>query len=100
MIADVRSARPAGRLFHAKGRLIRPSQDCSDRYGSAIVLNRVDVLTSREYRETIIGRLEPDWMPRLSGTHTLNVTAGLEAIDGRRLRAQPALRTLQRRADR
>jgi hypothetical protein len=96
VVADVRSARPAGRLFWADGHLIRPSQDCSDRYGGAVVLNRVEVLTKRNYRETIVGRLEPSWMPGLSGTHTLNVLNGLDAIDGRRLRARPALRLLRR----
>jgi hypothetical protein len=88
VVATVRSARPAGRLFRDGPRLIRPSQDCSDGYGGAIVLNRVDVLNTREYRETAIGRVEPTWLPRLSGTHTLNVLDGLEAIDGRRLRAR------------
>jgi hypothetical protein len=86
IVATVRRARPAGRLFRDGQRLIRPSQDCSGRYGGAIVLNRVDVLSTREYRETVIGRVEPIWQPKLSGTHTLNVLDSLEAIDGRRLR--------------
>jgi hypothetical protein len=88
VVATVRSARPAGRLFHDGPRLIRPSQDCSDSYGQAIVLNRVDALSTREYRETVVGRLEPTWLPKLSGTHTLNVLDSLEAIDGRRVRAR------------
>jgi len=86
VVATVRTARPAGRLFRDGERLIRPSQDCSGSYGGAIVLNRVDVLSTREYRETVIGRVEPTWLPKLSGTHTLNVLDSLEAIDGRRLR--------------
>jgi hypothetical protein len=85
IVATVRTARPAGRLFRDGQRLIRPSQDCSGSYGGAIVLNRVDVLSTREYRETVIGRVEPTWQPKLSGTHTLNVLDSLEAIDGRRL---------------
>src|SRR3546814_11943835 len=40
--SDVRHARPAGRLFEHQGRLIRPSQDCADSYGSAIAFNEVD----------------------------------------------------------
>jgi hypothetical protein len=50
------------------------------------MLNRGDVLSTREYREAVIGRVEPTWLPKLSGTHTLNVLDSLEAIDGRRLR--------------
>ena len=95
---DVRSARPAGRLFRDDGRLIRPSQDCSDRYGGAIVLNRVDVLTRPRISRDDHRAAGADLDARLSGTHTLNVLDGLEAIDGQRLRARPALRPRSLRA--
>ena len=36
VVSDVRSARPAGRLFRRDGRLVRPSQDSSLRYGYAL----------------------------------------------------------------
>src|SRR3546814_2717271 len=42
---DVRHARPAGRLFEHQGRLIRPSQDSADSYGSAIAFNELLELT-------------------------------------------------------
>jgi hypothetical protein len=82
VVADVRCARPAGRLFLSDGRLIRPSQDCSHGYGSAIVLNRIDLLTDREYRESVVRRIEPRWMPGISRTHTFNALDGLDVIDG------------------
>ena len=62
------------------------------------MLNRVDGLTERDYRERIVGRLEPNWMPGLSGTPILNIVDGLEAIDGQRLRARSALRLRTLRA--
>ena len=38
IVADVRRARPAGRIFSRGGELIRPGQDCSVEYGRS---NRV-----------------------------------------------------------
>jgi hypothetical protein len=47
------------------------------------VLNRIDVLTPSEYRETPVGRIDPTWSRGLSATHTYNFTETLEVIDGR-----------------
>ena len=75
--SDARSARGAGRFFWKGKTLFRPSQDCSGRYGSAIVINRVDRLSPDAFQETIVGRVEPHWRSGLTGTHTLNSCAGL-----------------------
>jgi hypothetical protein len=80
--SDVRSCRGAGKLFRWKNRLIRPAQDCSVTYGYACQLNWVERLTPLEYREQPLARIEPNWMPGLIGTHTLNSIPGLEVIDG------------------
>jgi hypothetical protein len=94
IVTDPGTARPAGRLFKRGGVLIRPGQDCSRRYGEAVVLNRVDVLSPREYRETPVGRIEPDWMPGVEGTHTYTFDSRYECLDGyrhvRRLRTRRA----------
>ena len=91
IVSDVRRARPAGAIFRHRGRLIRPAQDCSRGYGTAVVLNRIDVLTTEEYAESPIGRIEPNWAPGLVGTHTYNSTGAIEVLDGRRfeLRVRP-----------
>jgi hypothetical protein len=91
VVSDVRSARPAGRIFRHDGYLVRPSQDCSRRYGYAIVFNRIDTLTGDEYAETPIGRIEPDWLPGLVATHTYNFGSLVEVIDGKRLVPWPQL---------
>jgi hypothetical protein len=88
VVSDVRSARPAGRIFRHRGHLIRPSQDCSRRYGHALVFNRVDVLSADDYAETPIGRIEPDWMPGLVATHTYDAGTAFEVVDGKRVVAR------------
>ena len=81
--SDARSARGAGRFLWNGGRLFRPSQDASRRYGSAIVINRIDELTPDHFRETAVSRIEPGWRPGLSGAHTLNTCPGLTMVDFR-----------------
>ena len=92
VVSDARSARPAGRIFRQGDEWIRPAQDCSGDYGRAIVLNRIDVLTPTEYRETPVDRIEPNWDTRLVATHTYSSTDTIELIDGRR-RVLRSLRT-------
>jgi hypothetical protein len=86
--SDARSARGAGRFFWKGQALFRPSQDCSDRYGSAIVINRVDRLTPDAFQETIVGRIDPHWRAGLTGTHTLNSCSDLTVVDFRHRRAK------------
>ena len=43
--------------------LIRPSQDCSGRYGRAFALNRIVKLTREEYEEELLHVVEPRWAP-------------------------------------
>ena len=79
--SDVRCTRPAGRVFWWNGELYRPSQDCSGRYGAAILINKVLQLTPSDYRETPVSRVEPKWAPNLLGTHTLNSAPGISVVD-------------------
>lgn len=86
VVSDVRRARPAGRIFSKDGSLVRPGQDCSIGYGYAVVFNRIDVLSETDYRETEIGRIDPNWMKGNVGTHSYNFSERYEVIDGRRER--------------
>jgi hypothetical protein len=81
--SDVRSARPAGRLFRYKGHLYRPAQDCSRQYGYAISINEIERITQSEYQEREVYRILPNWDRRALATHTLNRAGGLTVIDGR-----------------
>jgi hypothetical protein len=80
--SDVRSARPAGPILRRDGRLYRPSQDCSGRYGRAVVINRIDRLDPEGYGEREVGRIEPDPRSGTLGTHTLALQPTLTCVDG------------------
>ena len=84
VVTDPGRSRPAGRLYQRDGAHSRPAQDGSRRYGGAIVLNRVDLLTPTAYRETPAARIAPDWLPGLVGTHTYTFDSRYECLDGGR----------------
>jgi len=80
--SDVRSARPAGRIFENHGEFYRPAQDCSTRYGSAVVINRILQLNPETYEEMELGRVGPDWGPQqVEGVHTFNTAGNITVID-------------------
>ena len=82
--SDVRSARPGGRMYRdADGVLIRPAQDCTRGYGSALALCRIDELNRRSYRETVVSRMLPDLVSGSSGVHTYDHLGGIEVIDSK-----------------
>jgi hypothetical protein len=89
VVSDVRTARPAGRIFERDGMLVRPGQDSSTEYGRAVVLNRIDVLTEDDYSETPIASIDGSWKKGNIGTHTYNFDDRYEVIDGRRWQARP-----------
>lgn len=81
IVSDVRSARPAGRLFWANNVLYRPSQDSSLRYGYATTINKVTELGPVAYNETEVLKILPDWDKDIIGVHTLNSDDDLVVID-------------------
>lgn len=81
VLCDARSSRPAGRLFHHGGRLVRPAQCCVPIYGTAIVFNEVLELSPQAYRERPMATLGMDGEPTLDGCHTYNAWDGFEVLD-------------------
>ena len=81
VVSDVRSARPAGRLFWKDDELYRPSQDSSLRYGYATTINKVTQLGRLAYNETEVLKILPDWDRDIIGVHTLNWVGDLVVID-------------------
>ena len=81
VVSDVRSARPAGRLFSHQERLYRPSQDSSRRYGYRIRINQVLTLNESEYEEICIGVIAPPAGHMFLAAHTVNSAGDLTVID-------------------
>ena len=81
VVSDVRSARPAGRLFWSKNVLYRPSQDSSLRYGYATTISKVADLSPTTYKETEVLKILPDWDKDIIGIHTVNLLDEMTVID-------------------
>lgn len=81
VVSNVRSARPAGRLFWSKDVLYRPSQDSSLRYGYATTISRVAHLSTTTYTETEVLKILPAWDTDIIGIHTLNLMDEMTVID-------------------
>ncbi len=81
IIEDIRSARPAGRIIMQNGKLIRPSQDNSRRYGYAIKFNRIVKLSEMEYEEITESSFEPLPRAKILATHTFNQADDFTVID-------------------
>ena len=82
VVSDARRARPAGRPFLHGEVLIRPAQDCTGGYGSRVIFNAVEVLTTDDYRERPVGSLGPNWAAgRNLGAHTYTFDGSWEATD-------------------
>jgi hypothetical protein len=79
--SDCRGARPAGRLFRRDGQIFRPAQNCSGAYGSSIVIQRVDLLSKDDYRETAVAEVLPTWDRKARRVHTLNRQDGIVVLD-------------------
>lgn len=72
VVDDSSCARPAGPFIRlADGTLVRSAQDCSETYGGAVQLFRVDQLSPEHYAETFLRRIDPLPGPWGWGLHTL-----------------------------
>lgn len=81
VVSDIRTARPAGKIFIEDGKICRPSQNCAGRYGVGFNINHITKLTENEYEEFVISEVKPSWDKKLRGTHTLNFDKDFTVID-------------------
>jgi len=81
IVSDVRSARPAGKIFEYNGNLYRPSQNSAKRYGYGMKINHIVSLSEYEYREECVEEVEPLWRQNVLSVHTLNFEDHLTIID-------------------
>ena len=81
IVADARRARPAGSIFQQNGKLVRPAQDCSHRYGYGIRMMEIVTLDEERYEESEIASYTPDWDGNVVGLHTIHRSKGLTVLD-------------------
>lgn len=85
LVNDIRSGRPAGRVFRDKeGRLMRPSQDCWPHYGAGLNLFVIEELTIHSYREKRLWTLSGQDSGGLRGLHHMDIGGGLLVMDAER----------------
>jgi hypothetical protein len=82
VVLDITSARPAGRVVERDGHLLRPAQDGTGGYGSAVTLTEILHLDPGRYEQRSVARLAAGrgWAGRR--LHTVNRAGRLEVIDG------------------
>ncbi len=83
---DPSNARGAGAVFESEGRLIRPSQDCSESYGEKLNFNEILRIDSNEFEEKLIETLsfrdvKINEKIKIDGIHTYNKLNNYEVID-------------------
>ncbi len=81
VVSDVKKARPAGRMFNRNGKIFRPSQDCSKKYGYGFNIQEITVLSETDYAEKTIKSVKPNWEKRILGTHSITYDEGIVVID-------------------
>ncbi len=86
IVSDVKTARPAGKIFTENGKTFRPSQNCSHHYGYGVNINEITLLSETEYKEKLITCIEPDWDKDVIATHSYSKVKGLVVMDGILLR--------------
>ena len=70
---DQNTGRPGGRLFEENGRLMRPAQDCSRKYGEALIICQVDALNQDgEYLEHEVRRIRAEDLKMDNGPERLH----------------------------
>tara|TARA_Y100001954_G_scaffold214635_1_gene244295 strand:+ start:757 stop:2418 length:1662 start_codon:yes stop_codon:yes gene_type:complete len=81
VVSDVRSARPAGKIFKYKNKIYRPSQDCSKRYGHSVKFNQIVKINENVYEEIVVDSILPNWSDEIVCSHTFNNSGRLTVID-------------------
>jgi hypothetical protein len=76
--------RNAGPVYSDRGRLVRPTMDCSQSYGRSMILKEIVLLDPSHFVERDIAYIQPTWAPDLDGTHTYCQNEDYVVYDGQR----------------
>lgn len=78
---DVRGARPAGKIFNHKDKILRPAQIGAPKYGYGIQFKEIIHLSPTEFTEIEFDKITPKWVSDLLATHTFNSCKGFTVLD-------------------
>ncbi len=82
---DIKNSRMAGEIFHWKGKIIRPSQNCKETYGKEIVLNEIRRLSTDSFKEQELYALNlSNELEYSKGMHTISSSEHFVVIDAKR----------------
>jgi hypothetical protein len=81
IFVDSLKARMGGLLMDREYIYRVSQQQGFDSYGKAILINRIDCLTDQGYVEHTIARIEPNFFPKLGGTHHLHSNGKITVFD-------------------
>lgn len=78
-------SRPAGNFFFQNDEIYRPAQNCRDFYGKSIIINKIDVLSTNDFKETPVKEIVAPLKCKFNfGIHTINISNDVIVIDGLR----------------
>jgi hypothetical protein len=81
VIVDPNRARNGGLLFKG-AEIYRVSQRQGfDAYGQSAAINRITALTPSTYQEEVVATIEPDFFPKIKGTHHLHSNGRFTVFD-------------------
>jgi len=78
--------RPAGNFLLVDGEIYRPTQNCKNKYGESITINKIKELNEHSVEEEVYMKLdfssEKKYKYRINSIHTLNVINDIVVVDG------------------
>lgn len=83
IVSNLKGFRSAGKIFEEDGRMLRPAQDCSVRYGYGIIFYQINIMNEKDYQEKEIYSIYPNWDKNIIGVHTYGYENKLTIIDVR-----------------
>ncbi|HVT83817.1 MAG TPA: hypothetical protein VHD35_01375, partial [Chitinophagaceae bacterium] len=83
---SLNGSRPAGNFIRVDGSLFRPAQNCENRYGESITINKVSILDEKNYKEEpfmqIAVNKEKKSNKGIQTIHTINALGNMIVVDG------------------
>lgn len=90
---SLNGSRPAGNFINVDGTLFRPAQNCENRYGESITLNKITELNEINYREEPHMVIEVNKKNKrnkgIQTIHTINILDNLIVVDGQKRKFTP-----------